>query len=120
MYATPSGAKIFPSTPVILSTGKNTSATTKVAYTTALRTSSDASRITSNVGLGFALARFPRRRRKMFSTSMTASSTTSPIAIASPPSVIVLSVAPIRFSTTTAISNERGIAVSEMNALRRL
>jgi hypothetical protein len=42
------------------------------------------------------------------------------MAIASPPSVIVLIVAPIRVSTITAIINESGIAVSEMKAVRRL
>ena len=40
-------------------------------------------------GRGAASLRFSRSRRTMFSTSITASSTTSPIAIASPPSVMV-------------------------------
>ena len=54
----------------------------------------------------------------MFSTSMTASSTTSPIAIARPPSVIVLSVMPKLFSTMTAASNDRGMARHEIAAVR--
>ena len=54
----------------------------------------------------------------MFSTSMTASSTTSPIAIARPPSVIVLSVIPIRSRSTMPARSESGIAVHEMAAVR--
>jgi len=56
----------------------------------------------------------------MFSTSMIASSTTSPIAMARPPSVSVFSVMPIRCNTPTATSSDSGIAVSELNAVRRL
>ena len=52
----------------------------------------------------------------MFSTSMIASSTTSPSAIASPPSVRVLMPKPRPSSTRIAASRESGIAVSEMAA----
>ena len=94
MYAIPSGAKSRPATPESVSTGRNTRITANVAYTTALRTSSDASSTTRDAGRGSGRWRFSRRRLTMFSTSMTASSTTSPMAMASPPSVIVFNVSP--------------------------
>ena len=55
----------------------------------------------------------------MFSTSITASSTTTPIAIARPPRVMVSSEAPSRSSTRVAASSESGIAVQEIAAVRR-
>ncbi len=55
----------------------------------------------------------------MFSTSMIASSTTTPIATAKPPSVIVLMETPNASSTSIAASNESGIETNEMNAVRR-
>ena len=52
--------------------------------------------MTSSAGRRSASGRaaFSRSRRKTFSTSMIASSTSAPIAIARPPSVIVLMVTP--------------------------
>ena len=47
MYASPSGANSLPATPDSVSSGTNTSATMKVAYTTELRTSTEASSTTS-------------------------------------------------------------------------
>jgi hypothetical protein len=61
----------------------------------------------SGAGLGATAARFSRRRRKTFSTSMIASSTTSPIAIARPPSVSVLIVAPSRSRRAALVLLER-------------
>jgi hypothetical protein len=58
------------------------------------RTSWEARAMMASAGAGSALARFSRRRRNTFSTPTTASSTSSPMAIASPPSVIVLMVSP--------------------------
>ena len=52
MYLSASGAKKLPCNPVSVSTGTNTSATMNVAYTTAVRTSSEASRMTTNVERG--------------------------------------------------------------------
>jgi hypothetical protein len=54
----------------------------------------------------------------MFSTPTTASSTSSPIAIASPPSVIVLIVKSKAWNTNTVIRIEIGIAASEITVAR--
>ena len=54
----------------------------------------------------------------MFSTSTTASSTSSPIAMARPPSVIVLMVSPKALKTSTVTRIEIGMAVSEMSVAR--
>ena len=56
----------------------------------------------------------------MFSTSTTASSTSAPIAIASPPSVMVLIDRPISWNTTSVISTDSGMAVSEMKVVCQL
>jgi hypothetical protein len=56
----------------------------------------------------------------MFSTSMIESSTTSPSAIARPPSVIVLSVIPNFCIIITAARSDSGIAASEIHAVRTL
>ena len=50
---------------------------------------------------------------------MIASSTSAPMAIAMPPSVIVLIVAPNARSTRIAAASDSGIAVSVMAAARR-
>ena len=65
-----------------------------VAKTIDVRISSVASRTTSALGRRSAsgFAAFSRSRRTTFSTSMIASSTSAPMAIAMPPSVIVLMV----------------------------
>ena len=54
----------------------------------------------------------------MFSTSMMASSTTTPMATTSPASTITLTVAPIWSSTSTAATRDRGMASRLMNAVR--
>ena len=66
-------------------------------------------------GAGRGFCRFSFRRRKMFSTSTTASSTSSPMAIARPPSVMVLIDRPKALKTSTVIRIEIGMAVSEMS-----
>ena len=92
-----------------------------VANTMDVRISSVASRTTSRFGRrsDSGLAPFSRSRRTTFSTSMIASSTSAPIAIAIPPSVIVLMDAPKARSTRIAAASESGIAVSVMAAARR-
>ena len=55
-----------------------------------------------------------RSRRAMFSTSMMASSTSAPTAMAMPPRVMVLMLAPRASSTSTAASSESGIASTVM------
>lgn len=54
----------------------------------------------------------------MFSTSMMASSTTTPRATTSPASTITLMVAPRRSRTRSAAASDSGMAMSEMNAVR--
>ena len=54
----------------------------------------------------------------MFSTSTTASSTISPMAIASPPSVMVLIDRPAKWKTMAAVRIDTGIAVSEITVVR--
>ena len=56
------------------------------------------------------LARFSRRRRTMFSTTMIASSTSAPSAMAMPPSVMVLMVAPSAFIDRIAATSDSGMA----------
>ena len=63
---------------------------------------------------------FSRNRRKMFSVSIMASSTTSPKAIAKPPNTIIFKLTPVSSSTITAPMRETGIAKAEINAVRKL
>ena len=56
----------------------------------------------------------------MFSTSTIASSTSSPMATASPPSVMVLIDWPVNLKTRAVTTIDRGIAVSVMNVVRKL
>jgi hypothetical protein len=81
----------------------------------ASRTMSDADRRSST---GFVW--FSRSRRTTFSTSMMASSTSAPMAIAIPPSVIVLMPTPKARSASTPAASDNGIAVSVIPAARRL
>ena len=92
MNASASGPMNSPCTPEMKYTGTNSATTASVAKITGERISSDASRTTSTRGRGLASDAFSRKRRMMFSTSMIASSTSTPIATAKPPSVIALSV----------------------------
>ena len=62
---------------------------------------------------------FSRSRRKIFSTSTIASSTSSPIATASPPSVIVLIDMSNHLNTSPAVTIDSGIAVSVINVVRK-
>ena len=98
--------------------GTNTSTTVAVASTTPERTSLQARATTCRAGRGRAARRFSWSRRKTFSTSTTASSTSSPMAIASPPRVIVLIDSPSSLNTSTAASSDSGIATSEMAVVR--
>ena len=97
----------------------NTNATMKVALPPRSRTSTEGLQDDLK-GLGGApVARASRNRRKMFSTSMIASSTTSPMAIAGSPSVRCSGSHPSRVRTMIATSRDSGMAV-KMNATRRL
>ncbi|MNX72516.1 hypothetical protein D3C86_1038720 [compost metagenome] len=55
----------------------------------------------------------------MFSTSTMASSTSSPMAIASPPRVMVLTEIPKAFMNRKVTTNERGMAVRVMKVVRK-
>ena len=82
------------------------------------RTSWLADTTTSKTLLGLPFSRFSRSLRKMFSTSTTASSTSSPMAMARPPSVMVLMERPIRWKTMAVTRIETGMAVSEIAVVR--
>ena len=98
--------------------GMNTSTTMVVAWTMPDRTSTLACRTTSSTGSGVAAARFCFRRRTMFSTSTTASSTSSPMAIARPPSVMTLSDWPSSLKISTVTASDSGMAISEISVVR--
>ena len=83
------------------------------------RTSLDAAAMTSSRGFGCVDAAFSRRRRKTFSTSTIASSTTMPIATAMPPRVMLFTPVPNRLNVMSVIANESGMAVRVMNVVRR-
>ncbi len=83
------------------------------------RISLDASKITSIEAFCLASGNFEfsLRRLKTFSTSMMASSTITPIAIAIPPSVIVFMVISKNFSTNIDATRASGIAVNEIRVV---
>ena len=82
------------------------------------RTSDEAETTTSKVERGEPAARLSPSLRKMFSTSTTASSTSSPMAMARPPRVIVLIDSPARWKATAVARIETGMAVSEITVVR--
>ena len=94
MKASASGSKNEPASPPMKNTGITANAMITVACQMAGRTSSEASRIMRAVDSSLPAARFWRRRRTIFSTSMMASSTTEPRATMKPASTMVLIVAP--------------------------
>ncbi len=118
--AIPRGRKKRPSIPPRNIRGTNTSAMMIVAKTIAGRISLLASKTTvdferrSSAGL----AAFCLKRRNTFSTSMIASSTRLPTAIASPPSVITLIVSPSASRASKPAASESGSAVSVTSVVR--
>ena len=89
----------------------------RVAKVMEPRTSLDALKITAVLGSGVGRWAFCLRRRKTFSTFTIASSTSWPIAMARPPSVIVLMPIPNQLMTSTVATKERGMAVRLMNVV---
>ena len=91
-----------------------------VACTIEVRISVDASYTTFSDGRRstFGSRKFSLSRLKTFSTSMIASSTSDPMAMAIPPRLIVLMVKPISLSARIDTSNESGSATSEMTVVR--
>ena len=65
-----------------------------------------------------AFCRFSFKRRNTFSTSTTASSTSSPSAIAKPPSVMVLMVNPRYLKIRMVVNNDSGMATNEITVVR--
>ena len=98
--------------------GRTATTSMSVAYTIALRTSRDASRMTLAVDLPPPSLRCWRRRRTTFSMSMIASSTMSPSAITNPARTIVLIVTPRHDRTRPAAISESGMAVMLISAVR--
>src|SRR3990170_184046 len=117
-----SGLKNEPVRPVRKKIGSSASASMSDAYTTAPRTSSDASKTTLAV-VAMERSSLDRRcrrsRRTMFSTSTIASSTTAPKAITNPASTIVLIVVPRQARTSPAATSDSGIVTALIKALRR-
>ena len=122
MYAIPSGRSKAPSTPGKKKSGANTSITMIVAKTTEPRISLLASNTTEATARRSPSgnAAFCLSRRMTFSTSTTASSTSSPIAIANPPNVMLLIVNPSASRPRKAATNENGMANSVMMPARVL
>ena len=95
-YEAARGRKNDPDRPSSMKIGATAATSINVAYTMALRTSSDASRMIRAVDFLLPAARWSRKRRTTFSMSMIASSTMSPNAITKPARIIVLIVAPLQ------------------------
>ena len=75
--------------------------------------------MTSSRGFGWDADAFSRRRRKTFSTSTIASSTTMPMATAMPPRVMLFTPVPKRLKVMSVIAKDSGMAVSVMKVVRR-
>ena len=101
--------------------------TTAVPKTIELRISLEASKVTTIADFCFSMGSrlFCFNRRKMFSTSTMASSTSSPIATAIPPSVMTLMessvplIQPMIRNVRVVSTSDSGIAVSVMNVVRK-
>lgn len=119
--AIPSGARSLPSIPDKKNKGTNATMIIRVALMIEVLISIDALKITFNLPSrssgGFL--EFSFSRLYTFSTSMIASSTSAPIAIAIPPRLIVLIVRPNHFKVRIAIISEIGIAIIEIAVARQ-
>ncbi len=111
-YATASGASSLPSKPGRKSIGRNTNTRMIVALTMDVRISADARYTVSMTERrsSTGCAALSRRRLATFSISTIASSTSSPTAMARPPSVMASMPYPKSPSISVAPSNESGIA----------
>ena len=119
-YDVASGRKNDPDSPSSRKIGVTATISISVAYTIALRTSSEASRMILAVETPLPSRRCCRRRRTTFSISMIASSTMSPRAITIPARIMVLIVAPRQCRTSPAAINDKGIATTLITAVRQL
>ena len=75
--------------------------------------------MTSRRGFGCGSAAFSRNRRKTFSTSTMASSTTMPMATAMPPRVMLFTPVPNHLKVISVIAKDSGMAVRVMKVVRR-
>ena len=83
------------------------------------RTSPDAFAMTESRAWGFSKAAFSRNRRNTFSTSTIASSTTIPMATASPPRVMEFTLMSKPKNTSIVMPKDIGMAVSVMRVVRK-
>ena len=121
MNAVPSGASSLPSIPDRKNRGKNATMMMNVALMILVRISTEASKTTCKIFFrsSFGKAEFCFNRLKTFSTSIIASSTSAPMAIAMPPSDMVLMVKPSHFKVKMATMSETGMANSEITVARQ-
>ena len=120
MVAMAIGENRRPSTPLNARSGKNTRMINTVAKKMEDRTSPEARAITSIFGSGSSAEAFSRRRRKTFSTSTMASSTTIPIATARPPRVMEFTDMSSRSKIRIVMPRDKGMAVRVITVTRKL
>ena len=115
----PRGINIRPSIPLKKNRGTKLTIMMSVELSIGIRTSLDASKITS-IGRLRSFSgnrRFSRNRLYTFSTSTIASSTREPIAIAIPPRLIVFIVSPIKWRVSIDTNKERGKATKDITVV---
>ena len=120
--AMPSGFSIRPSIPERKKRGRNDTIMMNVAFRMEVRISEEAWKTTSKA-LFCSLAgskRFCLNRLYTFSTSMMASSTKEPTAMAIPPKLIVLIFSPKSLRAMTVANSDIGMANSEIRVVRKL
>ena len=117
----PRGCNIRPSIPERKNRGRNATMIIKVALKMEALISLDASYTTVKEDCRFSgdFWWFCRSRLYTFSTSIIASSTNEPMAMAMPPRLIVLMFKPSAFITRIAPSNDKGIATREIIVVRK-
>ena len=120
MKAMPNGASIRPSMPVRKKMGRKLAMIINVELRMGIRTSREASKITSTTGRrpGMGNFRLARSLLYTFSTSTMASSTSEPMAMHNPPRLIVLMVRSRACRATMAARRERGIVTREIIVVR--
>ena len=116
----PSGTNILPSIPLRKNNGTNDATIIKVEFRIGILTSREASYTTLIILFCWLIGncRFSLSRLKIFSTSTMASSTSEPMAMAIPPSDIVLIVRPRMRSVKIENRIESGMVTNEMTVVR--
>src|SRR5574344_1242814 len=114
--AIPSGISILPSIPDKKNNGTKLTMIINVEFNIGIRTSFDASKttlITDFLSSGIFVL-FSRKFLYTFSTSTIASSTKDPIAIASPPKLIVFIVRPMNFNVKIDANKDNVIVIKDI------